>query len=232
MICGIVGQGFFSYFSFLSIKQINVSENGIIQGLIPIFILIIGFMRHDAKFSCWQLIAALGAFIGVVLLVLDPSSNNGGFNISHLFALAGVLCFSSNAYLRDALAAKYGALLSMYYQFFFVSITFALLMLLTGKGFSEALIIFVSKKHLLSVCILGIGISALSYQLYIYAMKIIGVDGAAMALNLTSLSSFLLAVVLLGEVVTTRRSLAILVVILSMMIFVKMSKKNDGVETV
>ena len=105
-------------------------------------------------------------------------------------------------------------------------------MMISGKGFSEALIIFISKKHLLSVCILGIGISALSYQLYIYAMKIIGVHGAAMALNLTSLSSFLLAVCLLGEVVTTRRSIAILVVILSMMIFVKMSKKKDDIEVV
>ncbi|MEF1218598.1 EamA family transporter, partial [Photobacterium damselae] len=60
-----------------------------------------------------------------------------------------------------------------------------------------------------------------SYLIYIYAMERVGVDGTGMALNLMPLSSFVLAVFALGESVTPMRLLAIAVVIVSMMMFMK-----------
>ena len=55
-------------------------------------------------------------------------------------------------------------------------------------------------------------------------MKTIGVDGAGMALNLSPLSSFILAVIVLGEAVTPMRIAAITMVIISMMFFMKFSQ--------
>nr|WP_269808604.1 DMT family transporter [Enterovibrio nigricans] len=69
--CGIIGQGAFSFLSFLSLDYITASENGVIQGLIPILILTVGFVRHGARFNNLQMLSALGAFIGVAILVMD-----------------------------------------------------------------------------------------------------------------------------------------------------------------
>jgi drug/metabolite transporter (DMT)-like permease len=226
-ICGFVGQGLYNYFSYLSLEKIAASENGIIQGLIPIVILMIGFIKHDAYFTLKQIIAAIGAFLGVFVLVLDPQSNSTGFSWGHLLCLASVLCFSSNAYLRVYLARKYGALRTMAHQFCFASIGFSLFLIYTGTDFTNILKLVESKQCLFAICLQGIGVSALSYLVYIYAMKRIGVDGAGMALNLTPLSSFILAVLILGEQVTILRILAIFMVISSMMLFIRFTPKSS-----
>jgi len=228
--CGIIGQGAFSYFSFLSLEYITASENGVIQGLIPILILTVGFFRHNARFTVLQMLAAVGAFVGVAILVMDPNSETNGFNIGHLICLASAASFSCTAYARAELADKYGSVATMFHQFIFASIGFAVYLLTTGADFSSALNVFSSPLRILAICILGVGISGTSYLVYIYAMKQVGVDGTGMALNLMPLSSFILAVFALGEAVTPMRLLAMAVVVISMMLFMKFAKKDTAKE--
>ncbi|SKA53219.1 DMT family transporter [Enterovibrio nigricans] len=219
--CGIIGQGAFSFLSFLSLDYITASENGVIQGLIPILILTVGFVRHGARFNNLQMLSALGAFIGVAILVMDPSSETNGFNIGHLICFGSAASFATMAYARAELAEKYGSVATMFHQFVFASIGFGMYLLFTGADLSSALGIFSSPLRILCITILGVGISGISYLIYIYAMERVGVDGTGMALNLMPLSSFVLAVFALGESVTPMRLLAIAVVIGSMMMFMK-----------
>lgn len=225
--CGIIGQGSFSYLSFLSLDYITASENGVIQGLIPILILTVGFFRHNVRFTTLQMVAALGAFVGVAILVMDPKSETNGFNIGHLICLGSAISFASTAYARAKLAEKYGSVATMFHQFVFASIGFGLFLITTGADFSSALGIFSSPLRILCILILGVGISGSSYLIYIFAMNRVGVDGTGMALNLMPLSSFVLAVFALGESVTPMRLLAIAVVILSMMLFMTFGKKAE-----
>lgn len=229
--CGIVGQGAFSYLSFLSLEYITASENGVIQGLIPILILAVGFFRHNARFTILQMLSAVGAFIGVAILVMDPNSETNGFNVGHLICLASAASFSCTAYARAKLAEKYGSVATMFHQFIFASIGFGLFLITTGADFSSALNVFSSPLRILCIVILGVGISGISYLIYIYAMERIGVDGTGMALNLMPLSSFVLAIFALGEPVTPMRLLAIAVVIVSMMLFMKFSNKTEKKES-
>jgi drug/metabolite transporter (DMT)-like permease len=222
--CGIIGQGAFSFLSFLSLDYITASENGVIQGLIPIIILCVGFLRHGERFTPLQILAAVGAFVGVAILVMDPSVEGSGFNIGHLICLGSAASFSTMAYARAKLAEKYGSVATMYHQFVFAAIGFGLYLLVVGADFSSALGIFSSPLRVLCIAILGVGISGISYLIYIYAMERVGVDGTGMALNLMPLSSFVLAVFALGEAVTPMRLLAIFVVIGSMMMFMKFGK--------
>ncbi|MCW1891211.1 hypothetical protein OK016_26930 [Vibrio chagasii] len=55
-----------------------------------------------------------------------------------------------------------------------------------------------SPLRVLCIAILGVGISGISYLIYIYAMERVGVDGTGMALNLMPLSS-LYSLFLLSE---------------------------------
>ncbi|PSW21375.1 EamA/RhaT family transporter [Photobacterium sanctipauli] len=225
--CGIIGQGAFSFLSFLSLDYITASENGVIQGLIPIIILCVGFLRHGERFTVLQVVAAVGAFAGVAILVTDPSVEGSGFNIGHLICFGSAASFSTMAYARAKLAEKYGSVATMYHQFIFAAIGFGIYLLFAGADFSSALGIFSSPLRILCIAILGVGISGISYLIYIYAMERVGVDGTGMALNLMPLSSFILAVFALGEAVTPMRLLAIAVVICSMMMFMKCSHKKE-----
>ncbi|WP_299734722.1 DMT family transporter [uncultured Endozoicomonas sp.] len=229
--CGIIGQGGFSYFSYLSLDYISAGENGVIQGLIPILILSVGFFRHNARFTSMQMLAALGAFVGVAILVMDPNSETNGFNIGHLICFASAASFATMAYARAKLAEKYGSIATMFHQFVFAAIGFGLFLFFSGADFSTALGVFSSPLRILAICILGVGISGISYLIYIYAMDRVGVDGTGMALNLMPLSSFILATFALGEAVTPMRLLAIVVVIGSMMAFMKFSgSKSEATE--
>ncbi len=225
--CGIIGQGAFSFLSFLSLDYITASENGVIQGLIPIIILCVGFLRHGERFTVLQIVAAVGAFAGVAILVMDPSVEGSGFNIGHLICFASAASFSTMAYARAKLAEKYGSVATMYHQFVFAAIGFGIYLLFVGADFSSALGIFSSPLRIICITILGVGISGISYLIYIYAMERVGVDGTGMALNLMPLSSFVLAVFALGEAVTPMRLIAIAVVIGSMMMFMKFAHKKE-----
>jgi drug/metabolite transporter (DMT)-like permease len=219
--CGIIGQAGFSYFSFLSLKYISASENGVIQGLIPILILIIGFFYYNARFTFFQLIAAMAAFFGVTILVMDPGAGTTGFNIGHIICFASAACFASTAYPRAKLAEKYGSVATMFHQFIFASIGFGFFLLFSGGDFLTAVGAFTSPLRISSIFILGVFISGTSYLIYIYAMERVGVDGTGMALNLMPLSAFILAIFALGEPVTIIRLIAIGIVIVSMMTFMK-----------
>lgn len=230
--CGIIGQGAFSYLSFLSLDTnalgdgaISGQENGVIQGLIPIIILLVGFLRHGARFTFLQILAALGAFVGVVILVFDPNVETSGFKIGHIICFASACSFSCLAYARDKLARKYGSFATMFHQFVFASIGFGIYLAFMGADFSTSLNVFSSPLRILCITILGVGISGISYIIYIYGMQKVGVDGTGMALNLMPLSSFVLAVVALNEPLTAIRVGAIIIVVVSMMIFMKFGKK-------
>ncbi|MCL1039504.1 DMT family transporter [Shewanella submarina] len=226
--CGIIGQGAFSFLSFLSLDYITASENGVIQGLIPILILCVGFLRHGERFTVMQMMCALGAFLGVAILVMDPQSETNGFNIGHLICFGSAASFATMAYARAKLAEKYGSVATMFHQFVFASLGFGLYLFVVGADFSSALNVFSSPLRILCITILGVGISGISYLIYIYGMERVGVDGTGMALNLMPLSSFVLAVFALGEQVTPMRLVAIAVVIISMMAFMKAGSKKQA----
>ncbi|WP_234400174.1 EamA family transporter [Shewanella marina] len=134
------------------------------------------------------------------------------------------------AYARAKLADKYGSVATMFHQFVFASLGFGLYLFVVGADFSSALNVFSSPLRILCIAILGVGISGISYLIYIYGMERVGVDGTGMALNLMPLSSFVLAIFALGEAVTPMRLLAIAVVITSMIAFMKFSNKAPAKE--
>lgn len=226
IICGVIGQGAFSFLSFLSLKYISAAENGIVQGLIPIMVLATGAIFYRYRFNGIQLLSALGAFLGVAVLVLDPSAKINGFNLGYLICFGSVLSFSCTAHARAKLADKYGSVTTMFQQDVAAALAFTLILLFTGADFGSALTAFSSPLNIFCLAVLGVGISGISYIIYIYAMKSVGVENCNMALNLMPVSAFFLAIYVLGETVTIYKILAIVIVFISMFFFVKYNEKT------
>lgn len=219
-LCGVVGQGLFSFFSFLSLDYISISENGVIQGLVPIAILLMGTLFYGERFTLAQMGAAVIALAGVTLLVFSSSTGQKGVNIGHFICLLSVLSFASVTHLRAELAKQYGAAQTMFYQFGFAAFGFFCYLLFEGVTFSAMWPIFKPSIELLCVLILGSCVSGFGYLVYIYGIEKVGVGGSSMALNLMPISAFLLGVLVFDEAVTRFHIFAMCLIVGGMMIFV------------
>lgn len=225
LLCGLVGQGFFSFFSFLSLDYISISENGVIQGLVPIAILSTGYLFYGERFSALQVFAAGIALVGVTLLVFAPSTGSLGLNIGHLYCVLSIISFASVAHIRANLASKYGAALTMCYQFGFAATGFLIYLLTTEVEIQSVLLLLSHSSELICVLVLGVFVSGIGYIIYIYGIEKIGVNGSSMALNLMPLSAFFIAIIVFDEPVTSTRIIAISMIIAAMMLFAKPKNK-------
>lgn len=220
-LCGVVGQGLFSFFSFLSLDYISISENGVIQGLVPIAILLVGTLFYGERFTLVQMGAAVVALAGVTLLVFSPSSGQAGLNIGHFICLLSVLSFASVTHLRANLAKQYGAAQTMFYQFGFAALGFFVYLLFDGVDIRGMWLIFTPSLELLCLLILGSCVSGLGYLVYIYGIESVGLGSSSMALNLMPISAFLIGTLAFDEEITLLRIIALCLIVGGMMIFVK-----------
>ncbi|PMJ07297.1 hypothetical protein BCU63_10345, partial [Vibrio splendidus] len=227
--CGVVGQGLFSFLSFLSLDYISLSENGVIQGLVPIAILAIGQVFYGARFTRMQIASSGIALIGVSILVLAPpfTSEDSGVNIGHLICLLSVLSFASVTHLRAHLAEKYGATRTMHYQFGFAAVGFFIYLLVSGIDVPSLLLVMRPSWSLLCIMVLGGFVSGLGYIAYIYGIERVGVEGSSMALNLIPMSAFFIAVLVFGEPITPLRAMAVGLIIVAMMLFATSNKSRE-----
>lgn len=228
-LCGVVGQGLFSYLSFLSLDYITISENGVIQGLLPIATLLVGALCHGDRFTLVQMGAAIVSLLGVILLVFSPSGHQPGVNIGHFICLFSVLSFASVTHFRVQLAKQYGGVQTMLYQFGFAALGFFFYLLSDGADFNNLHLLFTPAHELLCVLILGTCVSGFGYLGYIYGVERVGVDGSSMALNLIPMSAFLIGTLVFGEEVTLLRILAMAMIVGGMVLFVKPSPSKPQV---
>ncbi|KLN63834.1 DMT family transporter [Vibrio sp. VPAP30] len=228
-VCGVFGQGLFSFLSFLSLDYISLSENGVIQGLVPIAILVIGQIFYGACFTRIQIASSGIALIGVSILVLAPplTSEDRGVNIGYLICLLSVLSFASVTHLRAHLAEKYGATRTMHYQFGFAAVGFFIYLLASGLDVPGLLLVIQPSWPLLCIMVLGGVVSGLGYIAYIYGIERVGVEGSSMVLNLIPMSAFIIAVLVFGEPITPLRSMAVVLIIVAMMLFATSNRSRE-----
>lgn len=224
-VVGILGHGAFTSLSLYSLKFITAAENGIIQAIIPLLILLIASVFYDERFTKPQIITGFGAFFGIVLLVLDPTLEVHGFNEGHLLCFLCTLCFASCAHKRSQLSVVYGPVHTMLYQYIFAFIAASFLLFFSSTPLTEFLILSAHPKILLMLSFIGVIVTGISYLFYIFAMKQIGVEKTGIALNLLPISSFILGAIFLGEEVTLIRVFAIFLVVLSVLLFELLGKR-------
>lgn len=225
---GIVGQGCFSLFNFLSLAHIGATENQIIQGMQPFATVVFGIIFMGYKMSKIQWIAFLVSALCIYTLSTgDINQIEGGIPwLGFLYVTLSMLSLAWTAYLRDKLANKYGSVVAMFYQYIAVAVAGIVAVIALDLDLSQIKIIFDSPLLLSLLIFLGMGISGGSYLVQLYAFKHIGVENASMALNLMPLVGYVVAVLTLGESFSITITAIISVIVVALYFFTRFTPKE------
>lgn len=218
-LAGIAGQAVFFYTSLLALEYISAAEVGVINGMIPIFTLLVSIPIYRKLPTGLQTVAVMISFVGAFCIAFDPSNKMSGINIGHFYMVIGVLGFIVMCFVNKSFAERYDGMSTMLYQFLFATIALLVVLTMQGGNMSEALVIFDNGYYLFCALMLGLVCSGIAYVLYFYSLKAAGVERANMVQNLIPLSAFILSVFMLGEQVTAQKVIGILLVIGSLFLF-------------
>ena len=218
-ISGIIAQAVFFYTSLLALEYISASEVGVINGMIPIFTLLISVLVYRKIPTAIQTVGVVLSFVGAYFIASDPGNKFQGLNIGHFYMSIGVIGFVVSTFINKRLGDRYDGLSSMMYQFMFATVALVLVLLVQGTDFSQAAIILDNGYYLFCALALGLVCSGAAYVMYYYALQAAGVERANMVQNLIPLSAYVLSIFMLGELVTLQKTAGIFLVIISLFIF-------------
>ncbi len=227
-LCGIVGQGVFSLFNFLSLAHIGATENGVIQGMQPFATVFFGMMFMNFRMNKIQWGAFIASAICIYAMSVGPTNQiEGGEPIlGYIYVTCSMLALAWTAHLRASLADKYGSVVSMLYQYISVAVMGVFVVVMMGLDLSQINIILSSPLLIALLVFLGTGISGGSYLVQLYAFKRIGVEKATMALNLMPLVGYLVAVLTLGEQMALGKTLIVSAIVVALYVFTKYETKE------
>ncbi|HIF9422684.1 TPA: DMT family transporter [Photobacterium damselae] len=222
-LCGIIGQGAFSLFNFLSLSHIGATENGVIQGMQPFATVFFGMMFMNFKMNKIQWGAFIASALCIYAMSIGPTNDiaNGTPLLGYIFVTCSMLSLAWTAHLRASLAAKYGSVVSMLYQYISVAILGLIVSLTMGLDLSQITIIFSDPTLLALLIFLGMGISGGSYLIQLYSFKRIGVEKATMALNLMPLVGYVVAILTLGEEMHLSKTIIVSLIVVALYVFTK-----------
>ena len=226
---GIIGQGCFSFFNFMSLLHIGATENGVIQGLQPFATVAFGMMFMGFRMNKIQWSAFVLSMICVTIMSLGPTSDESNPDawLGYVYVILSMLSLAWTSHLRNILSSRYGSVVSMMYQYIAVAVVGFALVPVLELDLSQIYIILDSPLLIFLLVFLGTGISGLSYVIQLYAFKRIGVEDGSMALNLMPLISYIVSVVTLGESVTMLKTVVVIIICIALYVFSKYENKSS-----
>ncbi|PSW21379.1 EamA family transporter [Photobacterium sanctipauli] len=229
VLCGIVGQGVFSLFNFLSLAHIGATENGVIQGMQPFATVFFGMMFMNFRMNKVQWGAFIASAICIYAMSVGPTNTIDGGSplLGYAYVTCSMLALAWTAHLRASLAEKYGSVVSMLYQYISVAVMGIFVVIAMGLDLSQIYIIFSSPLLIALLIFLGTGISGGSYLVQLYSFKQIGVEKATMALNLMPLVGYLVAVFTLGEQLAVGKTIIVSLIVVALYVFTKYETKEE-----
>lgn len=221
--CGIVGQGVFSLFNFLSLAHIGATENGVIQGMQPFATVFFGMMFMHFTMNKIQWGAFIVSALCIYAMSVGPTNiiEGGTAILGYVYVTCSMLALAWTAYLRASLAEKYGSVVSMLYQYISVAIMGIIIVMIMGLDLSQIKIIMASPLLIALLIFLGTGISGVSYLIQLYSFKQIGVEKSTMALNLMPLVGYVVAVITLGEQMDFGKTIIVSIIVVALYVFTK-----------
>ncbi|KXF81052.1 DMT family transporter [Enterovibrio coralii] len=231
-LCGIIGQGAFSLFNFLSLSHIGATENGVIQGMQPFATVFFGMMFMNFRMNKVQWGAFIVSALCIYAMSVGPTNNIEGGNplLGYAYVTGSMLSLAWTAHLRASLANKYGSVVSMLYQYISVAALGIVVVVAMDLDLSQINIILSSPLLIALLVFLGTGISGGSYLIQLYSFKQIGVEKATMALNLMPLVGYVVAVMTLGEELVFSKTVIVSIIVVALYVFTKYENKEPQVE--
>lgn len=227
-LCGIIGQGCFSLFNFLSLSHIGATENGVIQGMQPFATVFFGMMFMNFRMNKIQWGAFIVSALCIYAMSIGPTNDieHGKPYLGYIFVTCSMLSLAWTAHLRASLSEKYGSVVSMLYQYISVAVLGLVVSFTMDLDLSQITIILSDSTLLFLLIFLGMGISGGSYLIQLYSFKIIGVEKATMALNLMPLVGYVVAVLTLGEEMHLSKTIIVSIIVVALYVFTKFETKT------
>ncbi|MDD1781833.1 DMT family transporter [Enterovibrio sp. ZSDZ35] len=230
-LCGIIGQGAFSLFNFLSLSHIGATENGVIQGMQPFATVFFGMMFMNFRMNKIQWGAFIVSALCIYAMSVGPTNSIEGGTpmLGYVFVTCSMLSLAWTAHLRASLAEKYGSVVSMLYQYISVAVLGIVVVFAMDLDLSQINIILSSPLLITLLIFLGTGISGGSYLVQLYSFKQIGVEKATMALNLMPLVGYVVAVMTLGEELVFSKTVIVSIIVVALYVFTKYEGKEPAI---
>ncbi|WP_256261127.1 EamA family transporter [Shewanella sp. NIFS-20-20] len=142
-LCGIIGQGAFSLFNFLSLFHIGATENGIIQGMQPFATVFFGMLFMNFRMNKVQWCAFITSVLCIYAMSVGPTNSiDGGTpTLGYIYVTCSMLSLAWTAHLRASLADNYGSVVSMLYQYISVAVVGFFAVIAMGLDLSQIFII-------------------------------------------------------------------------------------------
>lgn len=223
ILSGFIGIIMYFYFQNYALNYITASEASVIVALIPIFSLIVESIITKSKISVFKFILVILSFIGVYIMIALTSSSDieSQASLGYTLMFGAVLSWVFYGITSYPLSIKYPQITVVFYQSVFCSF------LLFGLSFFETNSVSKYPQILIyNLIFLGTFCSAITYYLYNYAVRDLGVASTNLYLNLIPIVAVLTSVVFLEESIHLNQIIGGCMVLFSVFSVNLIDKKN------
>lgn len=217
ILASVLGIFLYPLLSCVSLKYISASMAGILNGSIPLITLVFEKFIYKRKLSLKMILALLLSIVGILISTSFASGSNSSF-FGVGIMLISLICWVVFAYVNDSLFEQYTGLELICYESIIGSIIILPTIINSVSDF-ERQVSFVSNSDvIINLLLLAIVISSFGYLCYMYGLKKLGVPFMSFLMNLFPLMSVLSAYLILGEKITVRVAMGLVIIIFSVVL--------------
>jgi len=203
----LFGIALYFYFETMGVTYLSVSSASIILSLIPLVIMISNFLIHNERLNKTKIITLFASIIGIYLIV---KNDTGGVNNikGYFFMFLAVIFWAVFSELTSRLTEKYSELKTAATQTYMTLLMYLPLMFFQDIDYSV-----VYSYHWIHVIALGVISSAISFMLYVYAMRTIGTTESGLFVNFIPIVTIIFGFIVFGEMLSPLQILGAAVII-------------------
>jgi drug/metabolite transporter (DMT)-like permease len=209
---GVIGYAFFTMLFYIAAHRTTAINIGILQGAIPIFVLLGGLLTYKTRIEPLQILGICVTLTGVALIVTAGDFSrlsNLGINGGDLLMLLACLCYAG--YVLGLKRCQFCSTISQFTVMvaaaFFAACPFILIEWYWG------LLQWPTPRGWLLVALITVFPSFLAQLGFIQGVALIGPGRAGIFINLVPVFASILAILLLGESFHWFHALALMLVL-------------------
>ncbi|XMB86908.1 DMT family transporter [Mycoplasmatota bacterium WC44] len=220
LLSSLIGVVLYFYAESTGIKYLSVSSASIILSLVPLAIMLSNFLIHNERLNKIKIFTIFASIVGIYLIV---SSDSGGVNSTkgYLFMILAVLSWTVFSETSSRLTKKYSELKVAATQGYIALLLYLPLIFFQGIEYS-----LVEAHHWIHVIALGVLSSAISFLLYVVAMKNIGTTESGLFVNFIPIVTIVFGYFILGDILTIHQVIGAFIIVSSMTLMISYDIKE------
>lgn len=215
----------FLYFigEHLALEIVDSITTSLLVSTIPVFTAIIVWMLYRKNLAIINIIGIIISFVGVIIMVVNENMeltiNTKGLGLL-MVAVITAVCYGL---LLDNLVERVNVVWVIFLQNIFGLIYFTPVVLIFGheptiSQTSNLSFLTPNQEFWIALLILGLFCSSLSYIFFGNAVKLIGIARTAVFDNLSPIFSAIIAFLILGQILTLRQLIGMIIIISGVML--------------